>query len=86
MVRHAAPQFGPEEGAKMRKCNFCLDRHLEGKLPDCIETCPVRALDAGPLTELEKKYGRNREAVDFKYSQRTNPAVVIKAKTLRKDN
>jgi anaerobic dimethyl sulfoxide reductase subunit B len=77
-----APQFGREAGAKMRKCNFCLDRHLEGRLPDCIEACPVRALDAGPLNELEEKYGTNKEAVDFKFSQRTQPAVVIKAKTV----
>jgi anaerobic dimethyl sulfoxide reductase subunit B (iron-sulfur subunit) len=77
-----APQFGPGNGAKMRKCNFCLDRHLESKLPDCIEACPVRALDAGPLAELEKKYGANKEAVDFNYSKRTKPAVVIKPKTV----
>jgi anaerobic dimethyl sulfoxide reductase subunit B (iron-sulfur subunit) len=77
-----APQFGPENGAKMRKCNFCLDRHLDRKLPDCIEACPVRALDAGPLIELEKKYGDNKEAGDFKYSQRTKPAIVIKPKSI----
>ena len=77
-----APQFGPENGAKMRKCNFCLDRYQEGKLPDCIEACPVRALDAGPLSELQKKYGDNKDAVDFKYLNRTKPAVVIKAKTV----
>jgi anaerobic dimethyl sulfoxide reductase subunit B (iron-sulfur subunit) len=53
---------------------------LEGKLPDCIEACPVRALDAGALTELEQKYGSSTEAIDFKYSKRTKPAVVIKAK------
>ena len=66
----------------MRKCNFCLGRHLDGKLPDCIEACPVRALDAGPLAELEEKYGTNKEAVDFKYSKRTKPAVVLKSKSL----
>jgi len=77
-----APQFGAEDGAKMRKCNYCLNRHLEGKLPDCVEACPVRALDAGPLTELEKKYGTNKEAGDFKYSKRTKPAVVIRAKVV----
>jgi anaerobic dimethyl sulfoxide reductase subunit B (iron-sulfur subunit) len=80
-----APQFGKEAGAKMRKCNFCLDRHLEGKLPDCIEACPVRALEAGPLEDLEKKYGDNKEAVDFKFSKRTKPAVVIKAKRVPED-
>jgi anaerobic dimethyl sulfoxide reductase subunit B (iron-sulfur subunit) len=55
---------------------------LAGKLPNCIEACPVRALDAGSLAELEKKYGRDKEAVDFKYSQRTKPAVVVKSKTI----
>lgn len=75
-----APQFGPEKGARMRKCNYCLDRFAEGKLPNCVEACPVRALDAGPLRELEDKYGKSREAEGFKYSQRTKPAVVIKPK------
>jgi anaerobic dimethyl sulfoxide reductase subunit B (iron-sulfur subunit) len=69
----------------MRKCNYCLDRHLEGKLPDCIEACPVRALDAGPLEELEKRYGTNIEAEGFKYSKRTRPAVVIKPKRAPED-
>jgi anaerobic dimethyl sulfoxide reductase subunit B len=75
-----APQFGPEKGAKMRKCDFCLDRHLQGKLPNCVEACPVRALDAGPLEALENKYGTVREAEGFKYSRRTRPAVAIKPK------
>ena len=77
-----APQFGPEDDAKMRKCDFCLERHLEGKLPDCIEACPVRALDAEPLSELENKYGDGKEAVDFRYSKRTQPAVIIKPKVV----
>ena len=81
-----APQFGPEKGARMRKCNYCLDRFAEGKLPDCIESCPVRALDAGPLSELEKKYGKSREAEGFKYSKRTKPAVVIRPKNLPNQN
>jgi anaerobic dimethyl sulfoxide reductase subunit B (iron-sulfur subunit) len=75
-----APQFGPEKGAKMRKCNFCLERHLEGKLPVCIETCRTRALDAGILKELESKYGNIKSADNFTYSQRTKPAVVFKPK------
>jgi anaerobic dimethyl sulfoxide reductase subunit B (iron-sulfur subunit) len=66
----------------MRKCNFCLDRHLAGKLPDCIEACPVRALEAGPLAELEKKFGTNTDAVDFKFSKRVKPAVVLRSKLL----
>ena len=76
-----APQFGPEKGAKMRKCTLCLDRLLDGKLPECIEACSVRALDAGPLDELEKKYGNIKQAEGFTYSKRTQPAVVIKPKS-----
>ena len=60
-----APQFGPEAGAKMRKCGFCLERWQGGKLPVCVESCPTRALDAGPLPEMEKKYGSVREASGF---------------------
>ena len=44
---YGAPQFGPAPGAKMGKCDFCLERVAAGKLPDCVEACPVRALDAG---------------------------------------
>jgi anaerobic dimethyl sulfoxide reductase subunit B (iron-sulfur subunit) len=69
----------------MRKCNYCLDRFTAGKLPDCVEACPVRALDAGALTELEQKYGAGTDAIGFKYSRRTKPAVVVKAKPIPPD-
>jgi anaerobic dimethyl sulfoxide reductase subunit B (iron-sulfur subunit) len=78
---YGAPQFGPEKGSKMRKCYYCLDRVEQDKLPNCVEACPVRALDAGPLEELEKKYGTVKEAEGFRYSKRTRPAVVFKPKT-----
>ena len=64
----------------MHKCNYCLDRFIQGKLPNCIEACPVRALDAGPLDELENKYGDARQAEGFKYSKRAQPAVMFKPK------
>lgn len=75
-----APQFGPEEGSKMRKCDFCLDRWTDDKMPICIESCPVRALDAGNFDELKEKYGSILETEGFKYSKRTDPAVVFKPK------
>ena len=75
------PQFGPEPGAKMRKCNFCLDRWSDNKLPVCVEACPTRALDAGPLDELKAKYGDIQEAEGFVYSNRTKPSVVFKQKS-----
>jgi len=74
------PQFGPEVGAKMRKCNFCVDRWLDNKLPVCVEACPTRALDAGTLDELKAKYGDIQETEGFVYSNRNKPAVVFKPK------
>ena len=75
-----APQFGSEKGAKMVKCNFCVDRWGEKRPPVCVEACPTRAFDAGPLEELEVKYGGIRETEDFVYSTRTKPAVLFKPK------
>ena len=66
--------------ATVRKCTYCVDRFEEGKLPDCVEACPVRAMDACPLEEMQAKYGTNVEAVDSMYSKRTKQAVVIKSK------
>jgi len=75
-----APQFGPQQGAKMAKCDFCLERWQENKLPVCVESCPTRALDAGTMDELKATYGDINEAEGFKYSTRTKPAVVFKPK------
>ena len=75
-----APQFGSEKGAKMRKCNYCVDRHLKNQPPVCIESCRARALDAGPLEELKKKYGHITKADNFVYSKTTKPAIVFKPK------
>lgn len=77
-----APQFGPGPGAKMGKCNLCLERVNAGKPPTCVEACPVRALDAGPMEMLQAKYGDTQTAVGFKYAKRVRPAVVFKPKPL----
>ncbi len=77
---YGAPQFGPEAGSKMRKCDFCLDRHVEDKIPICVESCPTRALAAGPLDELRKEYDTTRETEGFTYSKRTQPAIAFKPK------
>jgi anaerobic dimethyl sulfoxide reductase subunit B (iron-sulfur subunit) len=75
-----APQFGSEEGAKMQKCNFCVDRWAEGKKPVCVDGCPMWALDAGPLHELRAKYGDERDTEGFVYSEDLTPCVIFKPK------
>ncbi len=77
---YRAPQFGPEKGARMQKCNLCLERWQENKKPVCVEACPVRALDAGPLEEMKAKHGDGVAAEGFRYSPRFQPSVVFKPK------
>ena len=75
-----APQFGAEENAKMQKCGFCLDRWAEGKQPICVGACPNRAMDAGPLEDMQAKYGKVAECVGFTYSRNIKPAIIFKPK------
>jgi len=72
-----APQFGDEPDAKMQKCHLCFDLP-EGKKPICVEACPMRALDAGGMTELEANYGAIRDAEGFSYSGELGPNIVFK--------
>lgn len=75
-----APQFGPEQNAKMQKCDFCQDRLDSGRQPICVEACPMYALETGPLDELEADHGNIKEAEGFKYSDRFKPSVIFKPK------
>ena len=75
---YEAPQFSVEDGAKIQMCDLCVDRWEEGKKPICVEACPMRALDAGPIDELAKNYGSISEAEGFVYSPVTSPSVIFK--------
>lgn len=75
-----APQFRPEPGAKMEKCNMCLERWDSDREPICVEACPTRALFAGNMEELKAKHGSITETEGFKYSARTKPAILFKPK------
>ena len=39
---------------EIRKCDFCFERTKVGKLPACVEICPVEALTYGTRTDLIK--------------------------------
>lgn len=77
---YEVPQFGAEPNAKMQMCNLCWERLEEGKQPICVAGCPMRALDAGPLEELETKYGDAKNADGFAYSTELKPPIVFKPK------
>lgn len=75
-----APQFMNELNSKMEKCNFCLDRLEENKEPICVASCPMRALNSGPLDELKEKYYAVQEAEGFNYNYNLRPSVIFKPK------
>jgi len=77
---YQAPQFGAEDNAKMQKCDLCLERWAESKQPICVAGCPMQALDAGPIDEMEAKYGKIHEAEGLKYDERLHPSVIYKPK------
>ncbi len=53
---YGAPQYNAEKG-HMTKCDGCYSRVAEGKQPICVESCPLRALEFGPIEELRQKHG-----------------------------
>ncbi len=77
---YGAPQFGPESNARMQKCHFCLDRLAAGKKPACVDGCPMRAMDAGPVEELRAKYGAASDAEGFVFSRKVRPSIVFRPK------
>lgn len=80
VCRYDAPQFGAEDNGKMQKCDFCLERWLEGRKPVCVMACPMEALDAGPLEELRTRYGEVRESTGFTYSAKDSPSAIFQPK------
>ena len=52
---------------KIVKCDFCYDRTSEGKLPACVEICPVGALTYGTREELVIEAKRRIEKNPEKY-------------------
>jgi len=77
---YEAPQFGTEANAKMHKCDLCIDRWAEGKKPVCVSSCPMQALDAGPIDELKTKHGDIRDTEGFTYSETLSPSITFKPK------
>jgi formate dehydrogenase iron-sulfur subunit len=55
------PSFEYEKALnpEIKKCDFCFERTKDGKLPACVENCPVEALTYGTRTDLIK-VARNR--------------------------
>lgn len=70
--------------AKASMCTMCIDLVEKGKQPACVMACGWRALDFGPLDELLKKYGTNRDLEDLPSSTIAKPAIIFKPMNPRK--
>lgn len=82
---YGAPQYEDDApGTTMSKCDMCYDRLENGEMPVCVMSCPARALDFGPLEEMEKKYGDRRFLEDMPMGENEKPAIVFKPMTQRK--
>lgn len=71
-----APRMDKKKGL-MSKCDFCIDRLKEGLNPVCVDACPMRAIDFGPLDKLEEKYGNEKQIFPLPDPSLTKPSLVI---------
>lgn len=74
---YGAPQFNKEKG-HMTKCDGCYERVSQKLEPICVGSCPLRALEFGPITQLREKYGNNADVAPLPSSLKTKPNIVIK--------
>jgi len=59
---------------RIMKCDFCYDRQMEGKLPACVEACPVEALTFGKkydvLKEAHRRIAENKDRyIDYVFGE-----------------
>lgn len=74
---YGAPQYDEEKGHVV-KCDACQDRVAVGEKPVCVASCPYRALDFGPMDELEAKYGKSVNMAPLPSTHYTNPNLIVK--------
>lgn len=73
---YGAPQYDEKKGI-MGKCDFCIDYLEQGRNPSCVDSCPMRVLDFGELSEMKKKYGEGGEIFPLPQARHTQPALII---------
>lgn len=58
------------------KCDGCADRVAEGKLPICVESCPLHALDFGPAEDMAQ-LGEQADIAPLPSKDYTHPNLFI---------
>ncbi|MFV0333938.1 MAG: DMSO/selenate family reductase complex B subunit [Tropicimonas sp.] len=74
---YGAPQYDAVK-KHMTKCDGCQSRVSAGQKPVCVEACPLRALDFGPIDELRAEHGTLAAVAPLPEESYTQPSIVIK--------
>ena len=74
---YGAPSLDVEKGYII-KCDMCQSELTLNRLPVCVATCPMRALDWGVFADLKAKYGEGNVEIEPLPQNTTNPCIIIK--------
>ena len=71
---YGAPQYDEREG-RVRKCNLCVGELDRGATPICLSSCPLRAIDIGPLDEVAQLPGVTLNILNTPSAELTRPSI-----------
>lgn len=74
---YGAPKYFPQTGMA-DKCDLCHKRLNQGQGPICVEACPNKALDWGPIEELIVRYPGASIPAYFPDSAKRRPNLLVK--------
>ncbi len=80
VISYHASSAAPEKAAVAIKCDHCIERQRQGRIPACVEACKVEALQFGEINELVKvARTRYSEFVSMAVSQVSTQMEVVPA-------
>jgi anaerobic dimethyl sulfoxide reductase subunit B (iron-sulfur subunit) len=77
---YGAPQYDAAEG-RVRKCDLCVEELDAGREPICVSSCPMRAIEIGPLEEIAVRPGATIAIAGLPAPEFTRPACRYRVRT-----
>ena len=83
---YGVPRFD-EEMSIARKCDSCIGLRAQGEQPACVASCPMRAIEFGPLADLKAAHPDAVDAIAILPDpSETTPSVLIDAREAATDS